>query len=187
VDKKIDDEAVSELRNCMILYVEERIVDHYLFGLKQISEIAVKAMSPGINDPGTAVKAIDMLTVLLIRKMRIKENNVLTDGDGRARVYLKVPGLEFLFFQNLVPIRSYSKSDVNVMLNLLESLKNMAYADKESLRHQRVITKYIQSMASSCYRHINNDIETEQVNRMIETINRLLGDDYRVDYGEKVK
>lgn len=70
-----NDELIKKILDCFIFYIEEYISDHYRYGLTQISEIAVKAMSPGINDPGTAVKSIDMLSILLIERLKISTIN----------------------------------------------------------------------------------------------------------------
>lgn len=187
VSKKVDDNIVEEIRNCFIFYIEEHVTDHYLFGFKQISEIAIKAMSPGINDPGTAIKAIDLLSILYIKKMRISEKNYILDGDGKLLIFYKIPTLESLLYLNLTPIREYAKEDANVMLQILESLKNMAFADKDTLAYQAVLSKYIQSMICSCKRYIQNDLDKEQIDNMIGYINRLLGDEYTVKRFEEIE
>ncbi len=180
ISKKVDKEVIEEIQNCFIFYIEEHVTDHYLFGFKQISEIAVKAMSPGINDPGTAVKAIDMLSILFIKKMRLNEKNYRLDPDGKLLLFYKIPTLESLLYFNLTPIREYAKEDANVMLQILESLKNLAFADKDARAFQHVLSKYIQSMIRSCERYIHNDLDKEQIDAMIRNINRLLGDEYTV-------
>ncbi|GJM32421.1 MAG: hypothetical protein DHS20C18_14220 [Saprospiraceae bacterium] len=180
VSEKVDKEVEEDIRSCFIFYIEEHVADHYLFGFKQISEIAVKALSPGINDPGTAIKAIDMLSILFIKKMKLKEKNYVLDEDKKLLVIFKKPTLEELLYENLTPIREYGKQDATVMLNLIESLKNLAYADKDNRSYQPVISKYIRSMVISCEKHITNDLDMEQLDRMIEKINTLLGGDYYV-------
>lgn len=187
VSKKVEDKIVEEIRNCFIFYIEEHVADHYLFGFKQISEIAVKAMSPGINDPGTAIKAIDLLSILFIKKMRINEKNYILNDSGKLLLFYKIPSLESLLYFNLTPIREYAKADANVMLQILESLKNLAFADKDMHAYQAVLSKYIESMIRSCERHIHNDLDKEQINNMIEYINRLLGDEYTVKRFEEAK
>lgn len=186
VSKKVDKTVEEEIRNCFIFYIEEHVTDHYLFGFKQISEIAVKAMSPGINDPGTAIKAIDMLSILFIKKMRINEKSYHLNADGKLNFFVKSPGLEYLLYTNLTPIREYGKNDANVMIQILESLKNLAFSDKENRKYQKVLSKYIQSMIRSCDDHISNDLDREQVDQMVESINYLLGEEYTVQrhFGE---
>ncbi len=180
VSKKIDKELEEDLRNCFIFYIEERVADHYSFGLKQISEIAVKALSPGINDPGTAIKAIDLLSILFIKKMTINERHYLSNADNQLMVILQKPSLEKLLYLNLTPIREYGKGDATVLLQLLESLKNLAYADKDRQQYQPVISKYLRSMLNTCDQHIQNELDREQLDHMVQKINYLLGEEYGV-------
>ena len=64
----IEKETLECLSTFFKFYDEDVLDDHYIFGFKQISEIAVKSLSPGINDPGTAIKAIDFLALLLSQR-----------------------------------------------------------------------------------------------------------------------
>lgn len=180
VSKPIDDEIVNDIRNCFIFYIEEHVSDHYLFGFKQISEIAVKALSPGINDPATAIKAIDMLSILFIDKMNLNEKNYFLSPNGKLLVFFKSPSLEELLFINLTPIREYGKQDATIMLKILESLKNLAYADRTVEQHQGLLTKYMQSMIASAMENIKNDLDIEQIDILINHINQVLGKDYSV-------
>lgn len=180
VSKEIDSETANDIRNCFIFYIEEHVSDHYLFGFKQISEIAVKALSPGINDPATAIKSIDMLSILFIEKMNINEKNYITDGEGKLLIFFRSPSLEELLFINLTPIREYGKTDATIMLKILESLKNLAYADKDHQKFQSLLAKYMQSMIFSAEEYIKNDLDLEQIDALIDRANYLLGKEFSV-------
>lgn len=180
VSKPVDEEIEKDIRSCFIFYIEEHVSDHYLFGFKQISEIAVKALSPGINDPATAIKAIDMLSILFIDKMCLNEKNYFLNADEKLLVFFRTPTLEELLFINLTPIRAYGKQDATIMLKILESLKNLAYADRIKQQYQMLLTKYMQSMIFSAVSNIKNDLDIEQIDISINRINHILGKDYSV-------
>ena len=79
----------------------ERSMDQDVgFGLRQLVDIAERALSPGINDPTTAVQAVDHLHDLLrrlaTRKLRPRHS---TDDDGR--VVVSVPGPTFADYLDL--------------------------------------------------------------------------------------
>lgn len=60
------------------------------FGLRQLVDIAERALSPGVNDPTTAVQALDQIHDLLRRlATRRLGDGILADGDGVIR--LEVP------------------------------------------------------------------------------------------------
>lgn len=180
VSSPVDEEVEQDIRNCFIFYIEEHVSDHYLFGFKQISEIAVKALSPGINDPATAIKAIDMLSILFIDKMQLNENNYILNDNEKLLIFFRAPTLEELLFINLTPIREYGKQDATIMLKILESLKNLAYADRIDQQYQGILTKYMQSMILSAVKNIKNDLDIEQIDILISRINHILGKDYNV-------
>lgn len=85
--------------------------DFYGYGVENILEVALKALSPGINDPGTAMIAIDYLRQIFHRAVRLVPVITKADEDGVPRVFqaLEDP-LEFLDRQ-IVAIQAYGKED----------------------------------------------------------------------------
>lgn len=66
VNQPVDEQLMHVLMGNFIFEKKELIASNYFYGFKQITEIALKALSPGINDPGTALQAIHFLTDLFI-------------------------------------------------------------------------------------------------------------------------
>jgi uncharacterized membrane protein len=99
----------------------ERTIEQDIgFGIRQQIDIACKALSPAVNDPYTAVQAIDHLTVvccdLAVRPLGAK---VFSGPGGRGRVI--VPGnsfADYIFFIGGL-FGHYGSSDVTVMLALV--------------------------------------------------------------------
>jgi uncharacterized membrane protein len=99
---------------------ERTIEQDIAFGIRQQIDIGCKALSPAINDPYTAVQAIDHLAVvccdLAVRPLGTK---IITGPQGRGRVV--VPGnnfADYIFFIGGLFGR-YGSSDLVVMLALL--------------------------------------------------------------------
>jgi uncharacterized membrane protein len=99
----------------------ERTVEQDIgFGIRQQTDIACKALSPAVNDPYTAVQALDHLSViycdLAVRPLGTK---VLTGPAGKGRVVL--PGGTFDDYVRFISAAfgRYGSSDVIVMLALL--------------------------------------------------------------------
>lgn len=172
VDKKVNNEIQDEIQNCFILYTEEWVSDHYVFGFKQISEIAVKALSPGINDPGTAIKAVHLLTLLYIKKIQMKEKYVMHDEEGESRFFFKKITFEKLFYDHLTQIRIYGKSDSVVMLALLHGLLSIYRADINH-DYENSITRYFKGMVEVCNKSIESELDLVLINEVIEEFNKL--------------
>ena len=99
----------------------------YDYGLKQLMEIALKALSPGINDPGTAIISLHAIADLLAYKMRSFPETVLKDKEGLVRIVIKEKTFDELFEQYLLPIWDYGKNDRLIqkeMLHILSQLKS---------------------------------------------------------------
>lgn len=178
--KKVDESVQSELHPCFLFYPEERLDDHYIFGFNQISEIAVKALSPGINDPGTAAKAVDMLTTLFIRKMRLPDKTVACDEDGNPRLFYQEIPFDKLLVGTLGPVREYGRRDMRVMVNLLNGIKNMFYADKTG-RYRQTLAAFANSVLESCREYIGNSLDIRIINSVVAGINQVSGDEYRME------
>lgn len=81
----LTDEARRAIRRCIALGEERSLHGSPIYGVRQLADVAVKALSPGINDPTTAVDCIDRLRVLLedlaVRKLPAE---VVRAGAGGA-------------------------------------------------------------------------------------------------------
>lgn len=60
------DAAALTLRRTIVIATERSFAEDPCFGLHGLSEIAARALSPGINDPGTALSVIERLTALFL-------------------------------------------------------------------------------------------------------------------------
>ncbi|AXV65293.1 DUF2254 domain-containing protein [Pseudoalteromonas lipolytica] len=176
-DKDLSDmpELVDALLNCFIFYIEEYISDHYRYGMTQISEIAVKAMSPGINDPGTAVKAIDMLSILLIERLKISDVNysLKHSTNNQPYLYLHETSFDELLHDNFTPIRNYAKGDAYVMVNVLEAFKNILFRSADSSKATESLFVYLEAIVEDINKHITNEYDRQQVTNMLKAIARI--------------
>ncbi len=93
------------------------------FGVQQLVDVAVKALSPGINDPTTATQCIDRLTQVLVAVGRRPElPNVLADEHGAPRLTLRFPSFGALLRQAFEQIRHYGATTPVVVRHLAVSL-----------------------------------------------------------------
>ena len=118
------------------------------FAIHQLVEIAVRALSPGINDPFTAVACVDRLGSALSRlAQRDMPSPYRFDREGRLRVIaspVTFPGVADAAFND---IRQYARSCAAVTLRLLETIAVIAEAahrteDRAALRrHAEMIAR----------------------------------------------
>ena len=134
-DKKLQKEDIDELINAIDLYSGQPIDKNAYYGYHQLAEVAIKALSPGINDPETAVLSIHALTDLF--RFRLFNYLPLTlAGENKViRVAIKELSFEELFVECFYPIWKYGKEDRYIQDALLQMMEQLIQCDvhKENL------------------------------------------------------
>ncbi len=104
----------------------ERDLDQDLeFGLRQLTDTAVKAMSPGINDPTTACTCVGYLRSILAR-LAAREFPSAVRLYAEAGLTIIVRRREFdEYLECLVEIGRYSSRDARVTVALLDALRSV--------------------------------------------------------------
>lgn len=166
------EEQKIKIRESIVLEEEEHYKEHFNFGFKQITEIASKALSPGINDPGTASKAINLLTVLLIIRMKSPDHDIIRDDDGNERIIIKEKSFSELMTKKIGTLREYGKRDIFVMIELMDLIKDLYYADKEK-QHQKSIVRMANSIIQDVKMNNKNELDVELFNEVIVKLNDI--------------
>jgi uncharacterized membrane protein len=96
------------------------------FALRILVDIAIKALSPAVNDPTTAVQALDQIEDLLIRLGHCQlEIGGICDDQGAARMIVPFPTWDDFLRLGLDEIRSYGGSSVQVMRRMNALIQNL--------------------------------------------------------------
>ncbi|KAA2218156.1 DUF2254 domain-containing protein [Maribacter flavus] len=134
-NKSISEEIKAKIFKCLIISKEELTGDNYIYGFRQISEIGIKAMSPGINDPGTALNSIDYLTELFTFLMQTRDFEYLSKEDGTNQVRFIRNSFPEVLYNVLATYRPYCAHDIMVtgkLLNMLSSLRQRTVNSQQS-------------------------------------------------------
>ena len=123
-----NEQAAETVHSAIILQSYRGAVDDIRFSIRILLEIALRALSPGVNDSFTAVACADRIAAALVKA--VSEGlraDVRCDENGVAR--LKVPGmsLEDLLNMTLHPLRQASRGNI-LMLDHLGVVLNSLYA-----------------------------------------------------------
>jgi len=90
---------------------QESVDNNYEYGFRHLSEIALKALSPGINDPGTAIISLRVLVDLLCFRANIFPSSSILHKNVPYIIYLKELSFDTLFERVIWPIWDYGKED----------------------------------------------------------------------------
>jgi uncharacterized membrane protein len=95
------------------------------FGIRQIVDIALKALSPGVNDTSTAVICVDYLTAILARLSgRCYPPSHRYEGDA-LRVVAIVPTFEALLAEAFDQIRGSAEGNVAIIARMLGAIDTL--------------------------------------------------------------
>ncbi len=120
------------------------------FGVLQIVDVALKAISPAVNDPTTAINCIDQLSRILIHfASREPPEDLLYDPPGIVRASIGWIHFERLLEAALEQIRMYAKTDVAVSLRLLRALGDIA-ASTPDAEFRRILVEQGMRTVAGC-------------------------------------
>jgi uncharacterized membrane protein len=112
------------------------------FAIQQIVQIAVRALSPAINDPFTAYACVDRLGLALAElASQAPPSSHRLDAAGSLRIVADVPTFDALLSQAVSEVRRSGRGSLTVTVRLLEMLAMVAArasrpTDLEAIRRQ---------------------------------------------------
>jgi uncharacterized membrane protein len=106
----------APLRRAIQLGDERTFQQDPKYAIRLLVDIAIKALSPAVNDPTTAVQALDQIEDLLIRLSRRRlEQGAFRDGQDRLRLLVIFPTWEDFLALAFDEIRFYGATSIQVM------------------------------------------------------------------------
>ncbi len=110
----------ARISTCFLRGGERTLIQDPGFGLRQLVDIASRALSPAINDPTTAVQAVDRITDLLTTiATRPDPSGWYADDAGAVRVGIPEPGFGRLVALGYTEIALYGAGSPQVIRRLL--------------------------------------------------------------------
>jgi uncharacterized membrane protein len=135
------DEVQQRLNLCYGIGRQRTIEQDAGFGLRQLEDIAVKALSPGINDTSTAVMCIDWLGALLALLAHRDLGSPVRAEGGQVRVLALRPDFASYLRTAFDQVRTNAAKDEAIYQRLLAALRTVAQrtrrpAHRQALRQQ---------------------------------------------------
>jgi len=119
----LDEQA---LREAIAIGDERTFEQDPKYAVRLIVDIAIKALSPAINDPTTAVQALDQIEDLLLRLGRVSlDIGAFDDEQGKLRLLVPFPTWEDFLHVALEEIQHYGAGSVQVMRRMKALLDNL--------------------------------------------------------------
>ena len=120
------DLRAGDVARFLLIRGERTFVQDPAFGFRQLVDIAIRALSPAVNDPTTAVQAIDRLSDLLaVTGCRPDPTGLRVDSRGAVRVKRQLRNFEALLVLSMTEIVRYGADSPQVVRRLRAVLNEL--------------------------------------------------------------
>ena len=174
--------AAAAIRNATALGVARQTTADLEFEIRQLVEVAVRALSPGINDPHTAIAVLDRLGAALcdIAPVYLASGVVLRDG----RAVLVIPAIDYdgLLDAMFHMIRQNATESPAVLIRLLDVLRAVASCERDRARMPG-LRRHAELVLADAERGIGNPADLGDVRARHDAFERMWRHGARVHCG----
>jgi uncharacterized membrane protein len=169
---------IDRLHGAFDIGVERTMLDDLLFGPRQLVDIALKAISPAVNDPTTASQCLDGLSDILVQAVRYPEAQAQRyDPSGTLRLIYRPATFADLLDLAMSQIRHYGATDLAVTLQLILVLTEVARTTTEP-SYQTLLWQQSQSIHRSADRHIKEFEDRRKIDWAMQSLAHELRQPY---------
>ncbi|ALJ00211.1 DUF2254 domain-containing protein [Rufibacter tibetensis] len=173
INQPFTKETKNLLEENILLRHQEIVKENLFYGFKHLTEIAVKALSPAVNDPGTAIQSIDYLTDLLCRFQRLEGRKVVKYQNGEPCViYAPIP-FEETFYLCVASIRPYSSQDVTVQARLINLVTKLHQHDEQK-KHTTLFDMQLTAIEEATQQDMQSKVDKQYVQTLLEKARKEL-------------
>lgn len=170
------DRLADQVRSLFVLGNQRTSDQDIEFGVNQLVEIAVRALSPGLNDPFTAMTCVDHLGSVLCRlATRAMPSHYRHDHQNQLRVI--APANTFPEITNAAfnQVRQYCRSSAAVTIRLLETIAVVAgFAHRPEDR--AALLRHAEMIARGAREGLPEDEDRKDMEDCYQSVNRLLSE-----------
>ncbi len=160
------DETLSRKINAIFIVGPERTLEQDVeFAISQLVEISVRALSPGINDPITAITCIDWLGAILCQlASRKMPSSHRYGGKNKLRIICKLFTFEGMVDAAFNMIRQNSQSVATVSIHLLETIATVA-AQARNKQDRAALLRHAALVAHGCKENLSADDDRKDLEK----------------------
>ena len=162
-------EALADLRSAYNINRNRTVEQDAAFGIGQIVDMALRALSPGINDTTTAVMCVDYLTAILARLCSRDIPSSHRFEEGELRVIAIGPTFASLVAESFDSIRGSANGNTAILLRMLGAHQTLGNFTVHPNR-RRVLLDNIQSIAELGERSIESPFDRAIFDRRLEEV-----------------
>jgi uncharacterized membrane protein len=168
-----DQKTMAALQATFSISSHRTVEQDAAFGIRQIVDVALKALSPGITDTTTAVMCVDYLTAILAQIAPRQIPSPHRYEEGELRVIAKGPTFESLLAESFDQIRSSAKGDVVILSRMLDAFHTLASLTARPHR-RRALRDQVQRIAELAERTVESTHDRATIDRRLAGVHEAL-------------
>ncbi len=132
-------DVADAIRACFDIDRYRTLEQDAAFGVRQIEDIALRALSPSTNDSTTAVMCVDHLTAILSRMAeRTIPSDYRYDDEGNLKLIARGPTFGGMLALGFDQIRASAEGNASLLVKLVDSLQTIADHARNDERRRAV-------------------------------------------------
>ena len=173
LEDPLDQETIAALNSSYNISSHRTVEQDPAFGVRQIVDIALKALSPGVNDTSTAVMCIDYLAAILARLTSRQLPSSRRYEEGELRVITIAQTFKSLLDDSFDQIRRSAEGNVAVMERMLGAIENIASLTTNPYR-RRALCEQIQRIDELADRTIESAHDRASIEKRLNHVRERL-------------
>lgn len=165
-DKKMDKDLIYKITNAFIYSETLNDKNDYHHEIKNLIEIALRAISPGINDPNTAIICIRKISMILNLLFSIKSNYSVIEINKKSKIIYKMYTVEEELYYTFYQLIFYGKSDPSVAKAILNGV-NLIYINTQG-NYSSEVKKFYDYVYSVCLDSMNTELDKKHIESLKE-------------------
>ncbi|MFU2206814.1 DUF2254 family protein [Streptococcus pluranimalium] len=162
--------VIKDISEALVINVAKNDQQDYHLELTYLVEIAVRALSPGINDPNTSIACIDKLGVLLGRLFSSQNHFITLASDSNTKIVYQTYSVEEELYLAFNQILFYAKSEPTMARSMLETIYMIYMISDESA--QAEVTDFFSYVYKICLESLTSDLDKKKLHEIKEDFDR---------------
>jgi uncharacterized membrane protein len=161
----------EQIRDSFILGQVRTPTQDAEFAVNQLVEVAVRALSPGINDPFTAIRCIDSLASNISYLMKIHfPSPYRYDENKILRIKAKPETFAGIMDAAFNQIRQFGKNSPSVIIRLMEALVALNELAKDEI-HRKEILRHAEMILNAAHQNLAEESDLKDLEARFKEIN----------------
>ncbi|MDQ6911835.1 MAG: DUF2254 domain-containing protein [Verrucomicrobiota bacterium] len=171
---KAGKKITTALANAFCLGVQRTPTQDVEYSIDQLAEVTVRALSPGINDPFTAITCIEWLGSALVQAGKQKmPSRYQRDEGGKLRLITEATNFSGIASACFDQIREYGCSSVAVTLRLLDVIERVGGQVRAPARSE-ILAEHARKIREDGIRQAENESDRSQIETRFEATSKAL-------------